>query len=171
MRLIELAQNAQRLFEKQNSREKRRLLNILVSNSSWRDHELTVTLRQPFDLIAETTAIAAKRKAAGDVSNDYSVIWGAEWDSNPRYSHGAAQLGRAPWALRAEVGRLHRPRRLESATEGLVELIEAAGREGRVPVLGEAEGHGSSNFVNALSPIGSVAVGPNSVRYRLETHT
>ena len=75
VRLIELAQNAQRLFEKQDSREKRRLLNFLVSNSSWRDGELTVTLRQPFDLIVETTAIDAKRKTAGEVSNDLSVIW------------------------------------------------------------------------------------------------
>ena len=49
VRLIELAQNAQRLFEKQNSREKRRLLNFLVSNSSWQDGELNVALRQPFD--------------------------------------------------------------------------------------------------------------------------
>jgi site-specific DNA recombinase len=73
--LIELAQNAQRLFEKQDSREKRRLLNFLVSNSTWRGGELTATLRQPFDLIAETTAFDAKRKAAGDVSNDLSVIW------------------------------------------------------------------------------------------------
>ena len=84
VRLIELAQNAQRLFEMQDSREKRRLLNFLVSNSSWREGELTVALRQPFDLIAETTAIAAKRKAAGDVSNDLSVIWLPGPDSNQR---------------------------------------------------------------------------------------
>ena len=82
VRLIELAQNAQRLFEKQDSREKRRLLNYLVSNSSWRDGKLTVTLRQPFDLIAETTAIEAKRKAAGDVSNGLSVNWLSDWDKN-----------------------------------------------------------------------------------------
>ena len=82
--LIELAQNAQRLFEKQDSREKRRLLNFLVSNSTWRDGELTATLRQPFDLIAETTAVEAKRKAAGDVSNDLSVIWLRGQDSNLR---------------------------------------------------------------------------------------
>jgi site-specific DNA recombinase len=75
VRLIELAQNAQRLFEKQDSREKRRLLNFLVSNSYWRDGELTVKLQQPFDLIAETTEAESKRKAAGDVSNDLSVIW------------------------------------------------------------------------------------------------
>ena len=82
--LIELAQNAQRLFEKQDSREKRRLLNFLVSNSTWRDGELSATLRQPFDLIAETSAIEAKRKAAGDVSNDLSVIWLPGQDSNLR---------------------------------------------------------------------------------------
>jgi hypothetical protein len=62
VRLIELARNAQRLFEKQDSREKRRLLNFLVSNSSWRGGELTVTLRQPFDLIAKTTAIDIKKR-------------------------------------------------------------------------------------------------------------
>jgi hypothetical protein len=38
-------------------------------------NELTFTLRQPFDVIAKTTAIEAKRKVAGDVSNDLSVIW------------------------------------------------------------------------------------------------
>jgi site-specific DNA recombinase len=75
VRLIELAQNAQRLFEKQDSHEKRRLLNFLVSNSYWRGGELTVKLQQPFDLIAETTAAEAKRKAAGEVSNGLSVNW------------------------------------------------------------------------------------------------
>ncbi len=72
----ELAQNAQRLFAKQDAREKRRLLNFLVSNCSWRDGELIVTLRQPFDLIAETTAIDSERKAAREVSNGLSELWG-----------------------------------------------------------------------------------------------
>ena len=75
MRLFELAQNTRRLFAKQDVREKRRLLNYLVSNCSWQDGELTAALRQPFDLIAETTAIDAKRKAAGEVSNGLSEIW------------------------------------------------------------------------------------------------
>ncbi len=86
MRVIELAQNAQRLFAKQDAREKRRLLNFLVSNCSWRDGELTATLRQPFDLIAETTAIDAQRKAAGEVSNGLSEIWLPGPDSNQRPS-------------------------------------------------------------------------------------
>ncbi len=85
VRLFELAQNAQRLFAKQDAREKRRLLNFLVSNCSWRDGELTATLRQPFDLIAETTEIDAKRKAAGEVSNGLSEIWLPGPDSNQRH--------------------------------------------------------------------------------------
>ena len=80
--LFELAQNAQRLFAKQDAREKRRLLNFLVSNCSWQDGELTATLRQPFDLIAETTAIVANRKAAGEVSNGLFEIWRPREDSN-----------------------------------------------------------------------------------------
>ncbi len=83
--LIELAQNARRLFDKQDSREKRRLLNFLVSNSSWKNGELTVTLRQPFDIISENISIDAKRKAVGDVSNDLSVIWLPGSDSNQRH--------------------------------------------------------------------------------------
>ena len=65
----------------QNPREKRRLLNFLVSNCSWRDGELSVTLRQPFDMIAETVTADAKRKAAGAVSNGLSEIWLRRADS------------------------------------------------------------------------------------------
>ena len=43
VRLLELARNAQRLFQKQQPKEKRRLLNFLVSNCSWKDGELTST--------------------------------------------------------------------------------------------------------------------------------
>ena len=35
-RILELARDGQRLFEKQEPREKRRLLNLLVSNCSWK---------------------------------------------------------------------------------------------------------------------------------------
>lgn len=49
LRVLELAKNAQRLFDKQEPREKRRLLNFVVSNCSWKEGALTVNLRQPFD--------------------------------------------------------------------------------------------------------------------------
>ena len=85
VRVFELARNAQRLFAKQDARGKRRLPNFLVSSGSWRDGELTATLRQPFDLIVEITAIDAKRKAAGEVSNGLSEIWLPGPDSNQRH--------------------------------------------------------------------------------------
>ena len=51
--LLELASQAYGLFQKQEPREKRRLLDFLCSNSSWRGGELTITLRQPFDMLAD----------------------------------------------------------------------------------------------------------------------
>ncbi len=59
--LMELARSAQRLFERQNAREKRRLLNFVVSNCSWKGGKLTVLLRQPFDLLANPTFATGPR--------------------------------------------------------------------------------------------------------------
>jgi hypothetical protein len=53
IQILELARDAEQLFEKQQPREKRRLLNFVVSNYSWKGGELTAVLRQPFDLLAE----------------------------------------------------------------------------------------------------------------------
>ncbi|MFC1706812.1 recombinase zinc beta ribbon domain-containing protein [Planctomycetota bacterium] len=53
VRLIDLAQRAGELFRKQTAAEKRRLLEFVCSNSSWKGGELTVTWRQPFDLLAD----------------------------------------------------------------------------------------------------------------------
>jgi site-specific DNA recombinase len=59
--LLELAQNAQMLFAKQGPREKRRLLNFVLSNCTWEDGKVVATFRQPFDLLAET-AVSATRQ-------------------------------------------------------------------------------------------------------------
>ena len=75
VRLIELAQNSQSLFEKQEAREKRRLLNYLVSNSSWRDGELSATLRKPFDLLAEAATAGTEEGATGEASSGISGNW------------------------------------------------------------------------------------------------
>ena len=53
MQILELASNAQKLFESQEPRQKRRLLNFLLSNCSWEGGEVVATFRQPFDLLAE----------------------------------------------------------------------------------------------------------------------
>jgi site-specific DNA recombinase len=66
--ILELARNAQRLFKRQAPREKRRLLNFLLSNCSWENGEVRATFRQPFDLLADTTAMLARHEA-GDGAN------------------------------------------------------------------------------------------------------
>ena len=60
VQLLELARNAQRLFASQEPREKCRLLNSVLSNCTWEDGKVVATFRQPFDLLAETTAIATR---------------------------------------------------------------------------------------------------------------
>ena len=61
--LLELAANARRLYDQQSPAEKRRLLGFVLSNCSWKDGELTITLRQPFDIIAEMATASARRDA------------------------------------------------------------------------------------------------------------
>jgi hypothetical protein len=74
VRLLELARSAQRLFEKQEPR-KRRLLNFVVSNCTWKGGELVADLRQPFDLLAETTSIAAQAAAADRPNLAKTEVW------------------------------------------------------------------------------------------------
>ena len=84
VQLLELARNAQRLFAKQEPREKRRLLNFVLSNCTWEDGEVVATFRQPFDILAETTTIAA-RNGAGNTANSAKVeIRLSKQDSNQR---------------------------------------------------------------------------------------
>jgi site-specific DNA recombinase len=82
VRLLELARNAQRLFQKQEPREKRRLLNFLVSNCSRKGGELTSTLRQPSDFLAQTAAIAAQAAANRRSESAKRESWLGDLDSN-----------------------------------------------------------------------------------------
>ena len=82
IKLLELAQRAHVLFERQEPREKRKLLNFVLSNCTWKDGELTATLRQPFDLLAQTTAVAARVTASGQARSAKKEIWLGDVDSN-----------------------------------------------------------------------------------------
>jgi hypothetical protein len=62
VQLLELAQNAQRLSEKQEAREKRRLLDFMVSNCTWRGRKLAVAFRQPFDFLQKPFWLTRRRK-------------------------------------------------------------------------------------------------------------
>ena len=84
IQLLELARNAQSLFERQDAREKRRLLNFVLSNCTWEDGEVVATFKQPFDLLAETATIAALSSSNGGGNPTKSEIWLGREDSNLR---------------------------------------------------------------------------------------
>jgi len=69
VRLLELARKSHELFERQEPREKRRLLNFLLSNCSWKGGELQANFRQPFDMLA-VAATRAVDAAGSDTSNE-----------------------------------------------------------------------------------------------------
>jgi len=75
VRLLELAHRAYELFQKQEPSEKRRLLNFLLSNCTWKGGELRATFRQPFDMIAVSNVANGKQKAAGGDSNSPFENW------------------------------------------------------------------------------------------------
>ena len=86
VQLLELAQSAVFLYEKQSMDEKRRLLNFVCSNSIWKDGRLIPNYRKPFDLLVdgnETYRASIVEKGAKNVSFD---IWLPGRDSNPRPS-------------------------------------------------------------------------------------
>jgi site-specific DNA recombinase len=82
VQILELARSAQRLFERQEPRQKRRLLNFVLSNCSWEFGEVRATFRQPFDLLAETAAIAARQDAGATANSAKSEIWLPLLESN-----------------------------------------------------------------------------------------
>ena len=81
-----LAKRAHILFKKQEPREKRRLLDFVVSNCTWKNGELDATYRQPFDLLASTAHIDREFVAAGAPSEGRFENWLPGQDSNLRPS-------------------------------------------------------------------------------------
>ena len=75
LRILELARNAQALFERQPARDKRRLLNFVLSTCTWEDGQVVATFRQSFDLLAETESIAACAAAADRTKFARNEIW------------------------------------------------------------------------------------------------
>jgi hypothetical protein len=82
VRLLDLARNAQGLFVKQEPHEQRRLLNFVLSNSTWKNGELTPVFRQPFDFIAEAAANARATEGGGALNSPGHPVWLGDLDSN-----------------------------------------------------------------------------------------
>jgi hypothetical protein len=53
----------------------RRLLNFVLSNCSWENGEGVTTFRQTFDMLAETTAIAARHGAGNTAKSAKTSGW------------------------------------------------------------------------------------------------
>ena len=82
VQLLDLANRAYDLFGKQPPSEKRRLLNFVLSNSTWKGSELSAEFRQPFDMLAFTTTTQESRKAARSASGGPYKNWLLGQDSN-----------------------------------------------------------------------------------------
>ncbi len=75
IQILSLGQNAHRLFAAQPAKEKRSLLNFLLSNSTWAHGALSVQFKEPFDLLAETVEAAARVEAAQGATMARNEIW------------------------------------------------------------------------------------------------
>ena len=62
IRTFELAQDIVRLYDRQEMLEKRRILDFVLSNSTWKDASLHPEYRQPFDMLAVTNATYPKKR-------------------------------------------------------------------------------------------------------------
>ena len=76
--LIRLGREANDLFERASASEKRRVLNLVLSNCSWAHGELTAKFRQPFDLLSETIAQSTlpKKGETGDLAENEKWLRG-----------------------------------------------------------------------------------------------
>ena len=84
IKLLELAQKAHVLLERQAPLEKRKLLDFVLSNCLWKDGELSAKYRQPSDLIASAAGSGSGPAAiSGGGTADFDN-WRRERDSNPR---------------------------------------------------------------------------------------
>ncbi len=86
VKLLELVQRAVILYEKQNEQEKRRIINFMCSNSTWKDGRLYPTYRQPFDMLVEKNLAYQKKKAVLHEKNGFRPFWLLGQDSNLRPS-------------------------------------------------------------------------------------
>jgi hypothetical protein len=75
VRLLELAQKAVILYEKQDMLEKRRLLDFVCSNSTWKDGKLIPQYRKPFDLLAVTNQSYQQTKATSPEESGLCPMW------------------------------------------------------------------------------------------------
>jgi site-specific DNA recombinase len=96
VRLLELASRASEMFKAQPPEARQELLKFVVSNSTWRGGQLSISYRQPFDLILKCAGETRKLARAPDDNRTiegHFEKWSGSRDSNP------GPLGPQPSAL------------------------------------------------------------------------
>jgi len=73
--LLALSQKAHRLVNSTSGIERRRLLNFVLSNCTWRDGDLHADFRQPFDMLAKTIDDEPPSWAADGAEKGLSENW------------------------------------------------------------------------------------------------
>jgi hypothetical protein len=75
IKLLQLARRAHQLFENQPAKEKRRLLDFVLSNSVWKNGKLQAEYRQPFDVLVVATASDRRARSLGSASVVENENW------------------------------------------------------------------------------------------------
>ena len=75
VRILELSQRVVTLYDRQEMREKRRIVEIVFSNSIWKGGELHPNYRKPFDILAVTNSDYRHKKAVSKTENSNFDIW------------------------------------------------------------------------------------------------
>lgn len=84
IRVLELSQRTKALYLEQDPREGRKLLDLVLSNSTWAKGTLTVTWRQPFDILVDTNTALKEKKLAGASPDELRSVLRGRRDSNPQ---------------------------------------------------------------------------------------
>jgi hypothetical protein len=80
--MMRLTSIACREFERQNARERRKLLELVVEGAVWKDGRLEVTLHEPFRTLALSNSASARKEGAEATSSAEFEKWLPGMDSN-----------------------------------------------------------------------------------------
>ena len=80
--MMKLTSIACREFERQNAREQRKLLELVVNGAMWKDGRLELTLHEPFQTLARSNSASATKDGTKGTSEPKLSEWLPDMDSN-----------------------------------------------------------------------------------------
>jgi hypothetical protein len=73
--MMKLTSIACREFERQNAREQRKLLELVINGAMWKEGRLEVTLHEPFQTLARSNCASATKNGAKSASEPKLSEW------------------------------------------------------------------------------------------------